>query len=66
MKLQAFVVSFTLPLLAGCASVNPEPAFTDVRKAVADRTGEELSWARTAEQEQQGAGDPGVGATDLA
>jgi cobalt-zinc-cadmium efflux system outer membrane protein len=34
--------------LASCASVDPHPAFTDMEKAVSDRTGAHATWARTA------------------
>jgi cobalt-zinc-cadmium efflux system outer membrane protein len=34
-------------LLAGCASVNPRPAFEDVRKTVADRSKAQPEWSRT-------------------
>ena len=37
-----------LAFLAGCASVNPKPAFEGVQKTVADRTGQAAEWARTA------------------
>jgi cobalt-zinc-cadmium efflux system outer membrane protein len=33
--------------LAGCASVNPKPAFEGVQRTVAERTGRDLSWAAT-------------------
>jgi cobalt-zinc-cadmium efflux system outer membrane protein len=33
-------------LLAGCASVNPQPAFVDVRDKVEERTGREAHWVR--------------------
>jgi len=32
--------------LAGCASVNPQPAFVDVRDKVKERTGREALWTR--------------------
>ena len=35
--------------LSGCASVNPKPAFEDVQKKVAGRTGQEARWIRTAQ-----------------
>lgn len=38
----------SLAFLAGCASVNPQPAFTDVQKNVADRSGQKTEWARSA------------------
>lgn len=34
-------------VLGGCATVNPRPAFDDVRKTVADRAGVQPEWART-------------------
>jgi outer membrane protein, heavy metal efflux system len=37
-----------LGLLAGCASVNPQPSFTDVQRKVADRNGQKPEWARSA------------------
>jgi cobalt-zinc-cadmium efflux system outer membrane protein len=37
----------TLTLLGGCASVNPRPAFDDVRKSVTERSGPHPEWART-------------------
>ncbi|HEY6555038.1 MAG TPA: TolC family protein [Vicinamibacteria bacterium] len=42
----AWVVAAT-SLLAGCASVNPRPAFEDVRKTVADRSKVQPEWSRT-------------------
>lgn len=33
-------------LVTGCVSVNPRPAFVDVEKAVADRSGQEARWIR--------------------
>ena len=42
----ALVVAAT-SLLAGCASVNPRPAFEDVRKTVADRSKAPPEWSRT-------------------
>jgi cobalt-zinc-cadmium efflux system outer membrane protein len=35
-------------LLSGCAGVDPRPAFVDVQKRVAERTGQSPSWVRTA------------------
>ena len=40
-------------LLAGCASVNPKPAFVDVQKKVSDRTGHDLEWTRTAAEAEE-------------
>ena len=40
-------------LLAGCASVDPKPAFVDVEKKVSDRTGHDLKWARTAAEAEE-------------
>jgi cobalt-zinc-cadmium efflux system outer membrane protein len=37
----------TTTLLGGCASVNPRPAFDDVRKTVADRSKVQPEWSRT-------------------
>ena len=37
-------------LLAGCASVNPRPAFEDVQKTVADRSKVQPEWSRTASE----------------
>ncbi len=42
------LAALVLALLTGCASVNPKPAFEDVRTTVAERTGHEASWATTA------------------
>lgn len=45
------LASLSLVLLTGCASVNPGPAFVDVQKGVAARTGHRTEWARdSAEQ----------------
>lgn len=46
-RLAAIVVSSLL--LAGCASVDPKPAFLDVQRRVAERSGQTASWIRTAE-----------------
>jgi len=45
--IRAGVAALALTLLAGCASVNLKPAFEGVRTTVAERTGQEASWART-------------------
>jgi cobalt-zinc-cadmium efflux system outer membrane protein len=37
-------------LLGGCASVNPRPAFDDVRRTVADRSRLQPEWARTGQE----------------
>ena len=37
-------------LLSGCASVDPRPAFDDVRRTVADRSKAQPDWARTGEE----------------
>lgn len=37
-------------LLAGCASVNPRPAFVDAQSKVGERTGHETRWIRSAEE----------------
>jgi len=42
--------------LASCASVDPRPAFTDVEKAVSDRTGAHAAWVRTAAEGDKVAG----------
>lgn len=34
-----------LLFIAGCASVDPKPAFEDVQRSVSERTGQQLSWA---------------------
>jgi cobalt-zinc-cadmium efflux system outer membrane protein len=47
------LASSSLALLAACASVDPKPAFQDVQKSIADRTGEEPRWSRTAEEAQE-------------
>ena len=41
------LAAVSLALLAGCASVDPKPAFEDVQKAVAQRAGSPAEWART-------------------
>lgn len=43
----AGVAALASSVLAGCASVNPRPAFDDVQKQVSARTGQEARWART-------------------
>lgn len=43
-------------LLAGCASVDPRPALTDVEKVVSDRTGAHTTWVRTAADGERIAG----------
>lgn len=40
-------VGIAVSLLAGCASVNPRPAFDDVQKQVSERTGQKARWPRT-------------------
>lgn len=35
-------------LLVGCASVNPQPSFEDVQRAVSERTGQRAEWTRSA------------------
>ena len=35
-------------ILAGCASVNPKPAFVDVETTLSERTGQHARWIRTA------------------
>jgi cobalt-zinc-cadmium efflux system outer membrane protein len=42
-------------LLAGCASVNPQPAFVDVRGKVEERTGREARWTRSAQDAEAAA-----------
>ena len=44
-------LSVSLGLLSGCATVNPGPAFVDVQKGVAARTGQRTEWARDAAQQ---------------
>ena len=41
------VVIATLIVLGGCASVNPRPAFDDMGKTVAERSGLHPQWSRT-------------------
>lgn len=43
-------VAATMTLLAGCASVNPRPAFDDMRKTVAERSRLAPEWSRTSEE----------------
>ena len=43
-------------LLAGCASVDPHPAFTDMEKPVSDRTGAHATWVRTTAEGDKVAG----------
>lgn len=49
MKRLAMVVAATT-LLGGCASVNPRPAFEDVRKTVGERSKIEPEWSRTGQE----------------
>lgn len=39
--------------LAGCASLDPRPAFDDVQRQVAERTGQQARWARTSTEAEQ-------------
>ena len=39
-----------LAVLAGCAGVNPRPAFEDVRSSVGDRDRARPEWSRTADE----------------
>src|SRR5262245_10439376 len=57
MRIRSFVVPWAVlwpaasaALLGGCASVDPRPAFTDVEKAVRERTGQTPAWVTTAEE----------------
>jgi cobalt-zinc-cadmium efflux system outer membrane protein len=43
-------------LLAGCASVNPHPAFVDVQRKVTERTGQEARWIRSAQEADDATG----------
>jgi len=45
--IRQIVITLSSGLLAGCASVNPRPAFVDVDKTVSDRTGQRSQWIRT-------------------
>jgi len=45
----ALAGALSVAALTGCASVNPKPAFEDVQKKVAGRTGQEALWIRSAE-----------------
>ena len=47
MRAVASVAVLASTVLAGCASVNPRPAFDDVQKQVSERTGQQARWART-------------------
>ena len=42
------VIALTALGAAGCASVNPTPAFRDVQQTVAGRTGQRVEWMQTA------------------
>jgi len=44
------MAAVTTTLLGGCASVNPRPAFDDVRKTVAERSKVQPEWPRTASE----------------
>lgn len=39
--------------LSGCASVDPRPAFDDVRRQVSERTGQQALWVRTSAQAEE-------------
>jgi cobalt-zinc-cadmium efflux system outer membrane protein len=39
-------------LLAGCASVDPGPAFSDVQKTVEARTGQRIAWNQNSDQDR--------------
>src|SRR5262249_13802264 len=43
-------VAMSVTLLAGCASVDPRPAFDDVSRTVADRTKAHAEWSRGGEE----------------
>ena len=43
-------------LLAGCASVNPQPAFVDVQRKVTERTGQEARWISSAQEADDATG----------
>ena len=43
-------------ILAGCASVNPKPAFVDVETTLSERTGQHARWIRTAADADEVAG----------
>ena len=43
-------VAASMTLLAGCATVNPRPAFDDMRKTVAERSRLDPEWSRTSEE----------------
>jgi cobalt-zinc-cadmium efflux system outer membrane protein len=45
-----FLAVLSAGLLAGCASVKPQPSFEDVQRKVAERAGQAPSWIRTAEE----------------
>ena len=46
-KLKPVFLATIVPLaLAGCTSTNPKPAFEDVQKTVAARTGQSVEWRR--------------------
>ena len=47
------VAALSSSVLAGCASVNPRPAFDDVQKQVSERTGQQARWARTSEEAEE-------------
>lgn len=39
--------------LCGCASIDPRPAFDDVQRQVAERTGQQARWARTSTEAEE-------------
>lgn len=43
-------VAASMTLLVGCATVNPRPAFDDMRKTVAERSMLDPKWSRTSEE----------------
>src|SRR2546425_6109336 len=46
---RSIMVALTALGAAGCASVNPTPAFRDVQQTVAGRTGQRIEWTQTPE-----------------
>ena len=48
--MRVVIAAAATSLLAGCASVNPRPAFEDVQKTVADQSKVQPEWSRTASE----------------
>lgn len=46
-------VALAASVLAGCATVDPRPAFDDVQKRVSERTGQKARWARTSAEAEE-------------